>query len=139
MKTLEWSSFIFFTNFIHNTYYCEWVYAWLFLLLTSTSVLVHSGLFQDEFSDFHNKLLFIDKTVIASVVLYGTYLFYQKSDTTIIMWIPVTTVSFVIWIYIVGYFAKKWVFDPNQEIADRYHVWMHIISSIGHHSIVCNM
>jgi hypothetical protein len=65
MKLLV-SSLLFLTNFIHNTYYQKYVYAWLFLLLTVTSVFIHSEIFMESF-EIHNFILFIDKMVIINI------------------------------------------------------------------------
>lgn len=134
MKILALSSTIFFTNFLHNAYHKQWVYSWIFLLLTTTSLFVHSRIFERD-TEFENQMIYLDKTVIASIFFYGGYL-YWKSLENKMHFIPLISILIVIYLYIGGYFLQKYSFDPNQECADLYHAALHVIGSLGHHSII---
>jgi hypothetical protein len=134
MKVLALSSILFFTNFLHNTFYREWIYAWIFLLLTTTSLFVHYGLFEND-EEIHNQMVYLDKSVIASIFFYGLYL-YWKSLSKKTYYFPLISISIVIWFYIGGYFLNKYCFDSDKEWGDMYHATIHIVGSLGHHSIM---
>jgi len=137
MKLLAITSAVFCTNFIHNTLKHQYIYAWLFLLLTSSSILVHSRIFEEDLH-FHNNLILIDKTIIYCIAVYGGYLYWKclKQKTLVF---PLISISLVIWYYIVGYFSNNYCFDGNKEIAEIYHSMIHIIGCLGHHSIAYNV
>jgi len=138
MKLLAITSAVFCTNFIHNTLKNQYIYAWLFLLLTSSSILIHSRIFEEDFH-FHNNLILIDKTIIYSIALYGGYVYWKSLNQIPSHYFPVISISIVIWYYVIGYFSNKYCFDENKEIAEIYHSMIHIIGSLGHHSIVSNI
>ena len=125
MKLLVVTSLLFLTNFIHNTWYREFPYAWLFLLLSVTSIFIHSGIFlQDKSLDIHNKIVILDKIIIISIFTYGFYL-YWKSGVSIIPIISVLSVA-VIYLGIYG----------QEEGTELSHALMHIIGCLGHHFIL---
>lgn len=134
MKPLAISSFVFLSNFVHNTFYKEWIYAWIFLLLTTTSLFIHSGLFDDDV-EFENQMIYLDKTIISTIFFYGLYL-YMKSLSKKKNYFPFLSISIVMWFYIGGYFLDKYCFDPNLHCAEVYHAVIHIVGSLGHHSIM---
>lgn len=123
MKLLV-SSLLFFTNFIHNTYYQQYVYAWLFLLLTVTSVFIHSEIFMESF-EIHNFILFIDKMVVLNIFFYGSYL-YSKNGISVI---PILSVVLVTLLY-----TK--IYNNTKEESENIHMIMHIIGCLGHHVII---
>lgn len=125
MKLLVATSLLFFTNFIHNTWYREFIYAWLFLLLSSTSFFVHSGTFKEESLHFHDKIIVIDKIIILSIFCYGLYI-YLKTGTSIYPILSVVTVAFI-------YLG---IYNCHQEDVILNHMAMHIIGCLGHHSII---
>jgi hypothetical protein len=122
MKLLVGTSLLFLTNCIHNAWHREFVYAWLFLLLTTTSVFVHSTIFKDESLHF---LSVLDKTVIVSIFFYGVYI-YWKTGTSIY---PILSVMATAFIYL-------GIFQEEQENVITTHAIMHIIGSLGHHFII---
>jgi hypothetical protein len=131
---LFYSSFLFITNvlsaFIHEYY----IYAFLFINLTITSVMFHS------IHTIYTNIL--DKIAILSIVLYGGWLLYNKITLqNIVMqnvvYVILIILSFItcIIIFFYGYHYKKYFYDPNKYISDQFHCWLHIISSFGHHFI----
>jgi hypothetical protein len=143
MKLLESTSLVFFTNFLHNTWKKEYIYAWLFLLLTTTSVFYHSQIFYEytdlpELLDFsiHGQIRFLDKIIILCVVIYGLMLILKTIKVKEVSYTPMITFLSVCYLYIGGYFQNKYCFDPNIEVANMSHACLHIISSIGHHIII---
>jgi hypothetical protein len=134
MRLLFGSSFVFFSNFIHNAYHKQYVYAWIFLLLTTTSIFVHSGIFEDDLQ-FNNQVIALDKTIIACIFFYGSHLYWKSLEKKIVIF-PVISILIVIWFYVCGYFLGKYCFHLNRECANIYHSLIHIIGSLGHHSII---
>jgi len=142
---LQYTSFVFFTNFIHNTWKREFPYAWLFLLLTVTSLFVHSKIFIEtnpiplifDYS-IYDIILFLDKIVLYSIIIYGGYLFWKTREglQSATSSIPIVTFLTVVYLYVVGYFLNKYYFDPDINMANLSHGAVHIISSIGHHYII---
>jgi hypothetical protein len=69
------SSFIFLTNVLAGLYFKKYFYAFLFLLLTLTSIIHHSS---------KTKLTnLLDKCVLYSVIFYGGYKFFTDVSSTI--------------------------------------------------------
>lgn len=133
------SSFIFLTNVLAGLYFKKYLYAFLFLLLTLTSIIHHSS------STKLTKLL--DKCVLYSVIFYGAYKFYEHyANTTkpsqfdlktIIKYVLiVTTFLSVVYLYSYGYLTNNYVFHSEYKMSQLYHVLMHLISSFGHHIII---
>lgn len=123
MKLLVVTSFLFFTNFLHNTWHKQYIYAWLFLLLTTTSLFIHSQMFKKSI-DFNNKMILLDKSIITSIFTYGLYL-YLKSGVSIF---PIVSLLSVAFIYL-GIYCQK-------EGSELSHAIMHIIGCLGHHFII---
>lgn len=124
-------SFLFFTTnsitaFL-NKYY---LYSFLFCILTTTSLIVHS---KDNI-----YTIFIDKISILSIVLYGLYMFYNKININQFVNCSIIIILFLfcIYIYIYGFFVKKYCFCNQKSITEKYHFVLHFISSIGHHFII---
>jgi len=127
---LLYSSLFFTTNAITaflNKYY---LYSLLFCILTTTSLIVHSK--DNIYTNF------IDKIFVLSIVLYGLYIFYNKININQFMHCLIIIISFLfcIYIYIYGFFAKKYCFCDKKSISEKYHFVLHFISSIGHHFII---
>jgi hypothetical protein len=133
------SSFIFLTNVLAGLYFKKYLYAFLFLLLTLTSIIHHSS---------KTKLTnLLDKCVLYSVIFYGGYKFYEHYANTIkpsqfdIKTITkyiliVTTFLSVVYLYSYGYLTNNYVFHSEYKMSQLYHCLMHIISSLGHHIII---
>jgi len=143
MKLLEFSSLVFFSNFLYNTWNKEYPYAWLFLLLTATSVFIHSKIFYQPINlpevinySIHDIICIIDKIIIVCIVIYGFTLFWKTRQVKETSDIPIICFLAVCYLYIGGYFLKKYCFDPDIDYANIIHACLHIISSIGHHVIM---
>ena len=117
---LEITSLVFFTNFLHNTWKREFPYAWLFLLLTITSVFFHSNIFIEtnpiplifDYS-IQDIISFLDKVVLYSIIIYGGYLFWKTREglQSATSSIPIVTFLSVCYLYIVGYFLHLLTFQ----------------------------
>ena len=124
--------FLFVLCFLINTlyayYYNYTLYATLFLNLTLTSLYYHS-----TYTPLSNIL---DKTAIASVVLYGGQLFITKLFTPSINSISILLklaipLTFLTTNYI--YFYGK-SHDPH--VGNTFHSILHLVSSLGHLLII---
>jgi hypothetical protein len=129
------SSFIFLTNVLAGIYFKKYLYAFLFLLLTLTSIIHHSS---------KTKLTnLLDKCALYSIIFYGGYKFYEHyanastNANTIIKYVfIITTFLSVVYLYSYGYLTNNYVFHPEYKMSQLYHVLMHFISSFGHHIII---
>ena len=133
------SSFIFLTNVLAGLYFKQYLYAFLFLLLTLTSIIHHSS---------KTKLTnLLDKIALYCIIFYGGYKFYEhytnttktsqfdiKTITKYIL--IVTTFLSVVYLYSYGYLTNNYVFHSEYKTSQLYHCLMHIISSLGHHIII---
>jgi hypothetical protein len=128
-NVLFFTSFIFITNTLTAFYKKYYFYSLLFFCLTITSLQVHST------HIMHANI--IDKFVISFIVLYGGYMLYKKSNKSISLniFIIITFLACLL-LYIYGYFTKNFCFHPDTIVANKYHVLMHIIGSIGHNAII---
>lgn len=130
-----YSSFIFITNAIAAIYYNKFVYASCFFLLFATSILYHT--ITNLFTNI------IDKIAILFVVFCGFNLFLSKfsPDENKIHQIAiittfVTTIYLYCYGYCYGYCYKKYCYDNNADTAYKYHAFLHIFASLGHHLIL---
>lgn len=138
-----YSSFLFATNVLTGVYFGQYLYAFLFLLLTLSSIIHHSSMTQ-----LTNLL---DKIALYAVVIYGGYKFYEhyltKStsklesnpfDLTTITKYALIIITFLScgFLYFFGYFTNNYVFHPEYITAQLYHVLMHLCGTIGHHIII---
>jgi hypothetical protein len=124
------SSLFFITNMITAFFNQYYLYSFLFFILTITSFLVH----------YNNNIYtnIIDKIAILSIILYGSYVLYNKININ--KWINysiiIITFMVCIYLYIYGFIVNDYCFNNEKNIAENYHFIMHIISSIGHHLII---
>jgi hypothetical protein len=105
------------------------VYAFLFLVLFITSVIVR--LKKDNI-----WTLAADKIAILCVVLYGLMIFYNKSwvsDNYILINLILFTFLAVVYLYVYGWCTDSYCFSKEGEM---YRAGLHCISSLGHHLIV---
>ena len=132
-----YSSFVFLTNVVAGIYFKQYLYAFLFLFLTYTSIIHHSSK-----TPLTNIL---DKIALYSIIFYGGYKFYEHYTNitpqfdliTIIKYIfIITTFLSVVYLYSYGYLKSDYVFHPEYKMSQLYHVLMHLISSFGHHIII---
>jgi hypothetical protein len=134
---LQYTSLSFILNIIYNTWCREYVYAWLFLIVTITSSFIYSGIFLSS-PDFQSQLIYTDKITILCIIIYGGYIFWKtqflsnSQNIKSISTIPITSCFSVVYMYTVGYFQNKYSFDPNPEVANSSHGILHIIGCLGH-------
>lgn len=119
------SSLLFCTNVMTAWYKKYYLYGWLFVGLTITSLLVHSN----------HHASYADNFFIMAIVLYGVYLLHHKSTGNLV-YISLVVLSFclVVFLYGYGYAAKQFCFHP--DLGNQYHCLLHLLSSVGHHAII---
>ena len=148
-----YSSFIFLSNIILAFYYKYYLYSFLFIILLITSLFYHS------YKNIYTNIC--DKIAILFIVLYGGFIFFSKMFDSIIesnsttcniissgvqpsdaiRKIPKNIIFYILVIILflsVIYLHLNQLRIPtnNDEIANKYHSLLHIISSIGHHIII---
>ena len=130
INILVLSSLIFITNASTAFIYKKYIYSFLFLLLTITSVVYHSN------ANIYTHI--IDKIVIAFVVSYGAYKLYNKAQKKNYIFVVIVLLLFLLtnFLYIYGHFSKQFCFHSEKIIGDRYHCFLHCISSLAHHMII---
>jgi hypothetical protein len=102
--------------------------------LSISSIFVHSCIFEEDL-EFQNNLILVDKTIIGCIFIYGGYLYWNSLKKTQ-SYFPLMSFLIVIWYYIGGCLLGKYCFDPDEARANVYHTVIHIIGSLGHHSII---
>ena len=124
------SSLVFVTNIITAYISEQYVYSFLFCILTITSLLFHYK------NNYYTNI--IDKIEILSIVSYGGYMLYHKMNTENLLNCFIVILAFLLCIYLFfyGFIVKEYCFCDNKYIGEQYHFIMHIISSIGHHFII---
>jgi hypothetical protein len=131
-----YSSFVFLTNVIAGLYFKQYLYAFLFLFLTYTSIAHHSS--KTQLTNI------LDKIALYSIIFYGGYKFYKSIISTNINSLKIIikylfiiiTFLLVVYLYLYGYLTTNYVFHPEYTMSQLYHVLMHLISSLGHHIII---
>ena len=124
------SSLFFITNIVTAYFNEQYLYSFLFFILTITSLVVHYN------DNFYTNV--IDKIAVLSIVLYGGYVLCNKINTNKWLNLLIIIVAFLlcIYLYIYGFIVKEYCFCDKKCIAENYHFVMHVISSIGHHFII---
>ena len=124
------TSLLFVTNVLHALVRGHFVYAFLFMNLLVTSVVVH-------YEDTIGTNL-VDKCSVFYVFLYGLYTLCSRASAE--SWaytlVIVSTFLFVVWVYIYGFFNSVFVFDRSKSVSVQYHGLMHAIGSFGHNMIL---
>ena len=138
-----YSSLIFLTNVFLALYYDHYLYAFLFLILTISSVIHHKQ--SAEFEKYKKCINIIDKIAVYCVIFYGGYIFYNKLKNTYINYdypiniksiIIIVTFLAVVFLYGYGYLKNDYSFHPSPDVSQMYHGLLHLISSFGHHVII---
>jgi|Laugresbdmm110sn_2_1035109.scaffolds.fasta_scaffold69952_1 hypothetical protein len=124
------SSLFFITNIVTAYFNEQYLYSFLFLILTITSLIVHYN------DNFYTNV--IDKIAVLTVVLYGGYVLCNKINTNKWLNFLIIIVAFLlcIYLYIYGFIVKEYCFCDKKCIAQNYHFVMHVVGSIGHHFII---
>ena len=132
-----YSSYLFATNTLAALYIHDFVYAFLFCMLTITSIIHH--MLQNTYTSI------IDRFAVYSVMFYGGYIFYthlmnnfDSIDIFLIIKYILIVATFlsVVYLYVIGYFTEKFSFDPNNDVSEISHCLLHAYGSIGHHIII---
>jgi len=125
-----YSSLLFLTNVTINYYLKYYIYSFLFLLLTISSLIHHSN---NTYSTY-----LCDQISIICVVLYGLFSCYNKIHKKKYLNLFLILILFLstIFFYHYGYKIQYYCFSKDKNISNSYHVLMHLISSVGHHLIV---
>lgn len=130
VNILCYTSLFFITNIFTALYQEYFLYAFFFLLLTISSIIVHTN------DTIYTNL--IDKLFISFIVVYGGVTMYHKynDENYLNAFIVIIAFVFCIWVYILGFLHKDYCFHSEKCIADKYHCLLHLISSFGHHLII---
>lgn len=110
----------------------ETVYSSIFMALVATSLLFHSN----KPNIFTNLL---DKIPVTGIVTYGGYKYAQNlpnASHIIYGMCPVMTFMATAYLYVYGYMCGEYCYHPDAKWSTRYHALLHVISSIGHHTIL---
>lgn len=123
-----YTSFAFLTNaFI---VFCSGytLYGLLFIILFITSILFRLYPM--------NAVFMIDKIAVNAVVLYGGYILYHRSLSSIGTTLIVSTFLLTVYLFYYGYLTQTYCYDKEYQTAKKYTSLLHLLSSLGHHLIV---
>ena len=128
-QLLMCSSLVFMTNVVSAFFRQMYTYSLLFLGLTMTSVAVH----------YHTTIYMsiIDKVFVYAIVFYGGYALYVKTtpeNRPKVLGIVITFLLCIV-LYFYGYLANEYCYHPEKRVSDRYHGFLHVVASLGHHCI----
>jgi len=131
MKNKEcfFSSFLFLTSALLAYKYKYYEYAFSFLFLVITSLIHHY-----YFNTFTRNL---DRIAILIVSYYSILIFYNKNKDKDNKIEPAHNLFFVLsfifitFIFIYGFFAKKYSFDKNHRTACLWHSLLHSIACVA--------
>ena len=122
---LVYTSLLFITNSMTTFYKKQWIYCFLFVCLTVSSVMFHA-----EPNMYTNVL---DKLSIFFVVVYGAYRVYMSKPNHMQWTVILGTFLSTLILFYYGYCTSTLCYSPTH--GDLYHGILHLISSIGHHFI----
>jgi len=127
-NTLYLTSHIFITNALAAIYKMYYLYGFLFICLTISSLYVHSN--KEIYNNQYNSINRIDKFIIACIVLTGGYIFYKNftNKNIILNGFIIITFLISIWLY--------FIICSQKTKRTTYHTLLHVIGSIGHHCIL---
>lgn len=130
LSILCYSCLVFITNAIAAFFKEYYLYSFLFFNLTITSLIFHSN------NNIYTNV--IDKIAILSIVLYGSYILYNKISIQkkLRIFVIITTFLLTLFLFFYGYCNNCYCYNPDKCIGDKYHSLLHLISSIGHHFII---
>jgi aminopeptidase-like protein len=134
LSILIFSSLLFITNVLSAFYKKYYIYCFLFLGLTITSIMYHYN--KNSYSSV------IDKVFVLAVVLYGGYMLYVKTayhthtHTHIMSGVILLTFFSCLILFCYGYLVNDYCYHPDKNVGNMFHGILHIISSLGHHLII---
>lgn len=107
------------------------LYGYLWLLLSITSIIVHSP-FYNENNSLHKSILLIDKSLCYMIIITGAYTLFNYVPFNFNTYsIPILT--FLLTVYL---WYKEHCVDIKYK--KMLHMMLHIISMIGHYAIIIN-
>lgn len=130
-----YTSYLFLINFVFLLYYKYYFYASLFGFLFLSSLLFH----------LNNTNIYIDildKIAILLIIFYGGSIVYKKikkcncEDKYFTCFIIIFSFLFVIFLFNYGFMSNLYCYDDDTNIANLYHSYLHLLSSIGHICII---
>jgi hypothetical protein len=129
---LFYSSLIFITNMIYAFYKEYYVYSLFFGILIITSLIFHSKKYHPLYANI------VDKIAIASVIIYGFYLFLMKLSPENILYSTLIILLFLStgFLFLYGFMVNDYCFHTDPNVANKYHCLLHSLSCIGHHIII---
>jgi len=123
---LFYSSFVFLGNTATTFYKKHYLYAAAFFGLTLTSLVNHW--------DPTPTKICVDQLFVASVVLNGGWVFYNKLPVDPALEALVVSLFVMTgYLYAYGLYAQEYCFHPDH--GDLYHCLLHLIASFCHHLI----
>jgi hypothetical protein len=131
MNLLVFTSTLFITNVLVGVYLEYHVYALLFFVLLSTSIINHSGIEMQDIKKW-------DRVAVISVGVYGAYMMIQKGlfNGSIGCALTIGCFLFCVLMYDYGSRINRYCFDENPFVSCFYHACMHLVGSVGHHFIM---
>lgn len=121
------SSFLFLTNSYHLYLKKDNLYSLAFFTLFLSSVQFHYS--QNEFYEI------IDKLVVYIVVIVGGIRLFYNWQHSLLHYFVVATFLGTVYMYWIGYTQNTCVWHPDRYISYTWHVMMHALGSLGHHTI----
>ena len=118
-----YSSFLFLLNIFYSILYKNYIYAFLFINLLTTSIYFH--LYSDGF--------ILDQIVILLLVLYGTSLVITKRKKILHLIVILSTFSLIVHFFYYGYLTKSYCYGTYGK---QFHSLLHLLTSIGHLAIL---
>lgn len=113
------------------------MYGFAFIALATTSYVHHStrDYIPTELRDVHYT---IDQVAVWAVILTGAFYFITSLSPADGL-LPVITFATVGLLYVYGKYTRQFCFDADRTVAQRSHICMHAVSSIGHHAILAGL
>lgn len=127
---LCYSALLFLTNVFIALSINNYLYAFLFGMLTITSILYHQ-------MRSHPIMGYIDKGIIGAITLVGAYIiFVEKRVVSSLVIAVISGFLLVNFFYFYGYYTKQFAFDLDQNTSDFYHIILHILCSVSNNLIM---
>jgi len=149
------SSLIFTTNSLAAYLYNQYIVSLLWLGLTITSILYHTERIHSYYGTYiftdtlieHNKtnthmqIVYVFDTIMTWMVI-GTVLALHYTKMMKIRWSTYVIfinigmfllLGYVSFVYLYGREIKDYCFHPYSEVAEQFHMTLHIAASLSHH------
>jgi len=130
---LALTSLVLGTNAVHALLKNYIIYGLAFFFLTTTSLLLH--ICKKDNSTYHKTVFWLDQIAIICVFFVGFYYAFQIPVG--LCSLAILSIGVCMLFYYYGFFTKQFCWDPSH--GSTYHGIMHIIGSLGHHSIMIGL